>query len=105
MLYEVITVPSDPAKGGNGVYASYIDVLPNIQNDSSWSYLLNKYNTSWNPTTQKWENGAPEFTYHRFWAQVDMATAYAEYDRFVITSYSIHYTKLYEMLLDRSKAI
>ncbi|GAA0383619.1 glycoside hydrolase family 48 protein [Paenibacillus motobuensis] len=77
------TVPSDPAKGGNGVYASYIDVLPNIQNDSSWSYLLNKYNTSWNPTTQKWENGAPEFTYHRFWAQVDMATAYAEYDRLI----------------------
>ncbi len=27
------------------------------------------------------ENGAPTFTYHRFWSQVDMATAYGEYDR------------------------
>ncbi|WP_414859319.1 glycoside hydrolase family 48 protein [Paenibacillus haidiansis] len=77
------TVPSDPAKGGNGVYASYTDVRPDIKNDTSWSYLENKYNTSWNPATQQWENGAPEFTYHRFWSQVDMATAYAEYDRLI----------------------
>lgn len=77
------TVPSDPAKGGNGVYASYSDVRPDIKNDPAWSYLEDKYNTSWNPQTQKWENGAPEFTYHRFWSQVDMATAYAEYDRLI----------------------
>lgn len=77
------TVPSDPSKGGNGVYASYSDVRPKIKSDPSWQYLVDKYNTSWNPQTQKWENGAPEFTYHRFWAQVDMATAYAEYDRLI----------------------
>lgn len=77
------TVPSDPAKGGNGVYASYADVRPEIKNDPNWQYLEDKYNSSWNPQTGKWENGAPEFTYHRFWSQVDMATAYAEYDRLI----------------------
>ncbi|WP_151735963.1 glycoside hydrolase family 48 protein [Paenibacillus tengchongensis] len=77
------TVASDPAKGGNGVYASYTDIRPDITSDPSWSYLLNKYNTSYNKTTKTWENGAPEFQYHRFWAQVDMATAYAEYDRLI----------------------
>lgn len=35
--------------------------------------------------TKTWDNGAPEFTYHRFWSQVDMATAYAEYDRLINT--------------------
>ncbi|GGF78973.1 hypothetical protein GCM10010912_25030 [Paenibacillus albidus] len=77
------TVPSDPAKGGNGVYASYTDIRPNITNDPAWQSLLDKYNTSYNKTTKQWENGAPEFTYHRFWSQVDMATAYAEYDRLI----------------------
>lgn len=77
------TVPSDPAKGGNGVYASYADVRPEIKNDPQWQYLENKYNSSWDPQTKKWTNGAPEFTYHRFWSQVDMATAYAEYDRLI----------------------
>lgn len=77
------TVPSDPAKGGNGVYASYADVRPEIKNDPNWQYLEDKYNSSWNPQTGIWENGAPEFTYHRFWSQVDMATAYAEYDRLI----------------------
>ncbi|WP_110934452.1 glycoside hydrolase family 48 protein [Paenibacillus bouchesdurhonensis] len=77
------TVPSDPAKGGNGVYASYADVRPEIKNDPQWQYLEDKYNTSWDPQTKKWTNGAPEFTYHRFWSQVDMATAYAEYDRLI----------------------
>ncbi|GIP15933.1 hypothetical protein J40TS1_15750 [Paenibacillus montaniterrae] len=76
-------VPSDPAKGGNGVYVGYTDIRPNITNDPSWAYLVDKYNTSWNPATQEWENGAPEFVYHRFWSQVDMATAYAEYDRLI----------------------
>lgn len=76
-------VPSDPAKGGNGVYASYTDIRPNIVNDPEWQSLLNKYTTSWNPQTKAWDNGAPEFTYHRFWSQVDMATAYAEYDRLI----------------------
>ncbi|MDI5787514.1 glycoside hydrolase family 48 protein [Bacillus licheniformis] len=28
-------------------------------------------------------NGLPTFVYHRFWSQVDMATAYAEYDRLI----------------------
>src|SRR5690606_18777243 len=41
------TVPSDPAKGGNGFYASYSDIRPNIVNDPSWQYLVDKYNTSW----------------------------------------------------------
>ncbi|MGN7765294.1 glycoside hydrolase family 48 protein [Paenibacillus sp. 22594] len=77
------TVASDPAKGGNGVYASYTDVLPDIKNDPKWSYLQGKYNSSYNPVTKTWDNGAPEFTYHRFWSQVDMATAYAEYDRLI----------------------
>lgn len=77
------TVPSDPAKGGNGVYASYTDVLPEIKNDPKWSYLEGKYNSSYNKTTKTWDNGAPEFTYHRFWSQVDIATAYAEYDRLI----------------------
>lgn len=80
------TVPSDPAKGGNGVYASYTDIRPNIVNDSKWQYLLDKYNTSFNKVTKTWDNGAPEFTYHRFWSQVDMATAYAEYDRLINSS-------------------
>lgn len=77
------TIPSDPARGGNGVYASYADVRPNIKNDPDWQYLVDTYNNSWNPVTKKWENGAPEFTYHRFWSQVDMATAYAEFDRLI----------------------
>lgn len=77
------TVPSDPSKGGNGVYASYTDVRPNIVNDSQWAYLLDKYTNSWNPQTQTWDDGAPEFVYHRFWSQVDMATAYAEYARLI----------------------
>ncbi|OBR65712.1 cellulose 1,4-beta-cellobiosidase [Paenibacillus oryzae] len=77
------TIPSDPLKGGNGVYASYTDIRPDIVNDPQWSYLLNKYNTSWNEQTQTWDDGAPEFVYHRFWSQVDIATAYAEYDRLI----------------------
>ncbi|EQB49522.1 hypothetical protein CGLO_11136 [Colletotrichum gloeosporioides Cg-14] len=36
-----------------------------------------------NKIQRKWENGAPVFTYHRFWSQVDMATAYAEYHRLI----------------------
>lgn len=76
-------IPSDPAKGGNGVYIGYSDLRPNITSDPDWQYLVNKYNDSWNPVTKKWENGAPEFTYHRFWSQVDMATAYAEFDRLI----------------------
>nr|WP_243735251.1 glycoside hydrolase family 48 protein [Paenibacillus turpanensis] len=74
-------VPSDPAKGGNGVYISYAELRPDIKKDPQWSYLENLYNSSWNPATKKWENGTPTFKYHRFWSQVDMATAYAEYDR------------------------
>jgi fibronectin type 3 domain-containing protein len=74
-------VPSDPAKGGNGVYISYPELRPDIKNDPQWSYLENLYNSSYNKTTQQWENGTPTFKYHRFWSQVDMATAYAEYDR------------------------
>ncbi len=77
------TVPSDPAKGGNGVYISHADLRPKIKNDPMWPYLENKYQTSWNPNTGKWENGLPTFVYHRFWSQVDMATAYAEYDRLI----------------------
>ncbi|WP_042201000.1 glycoside hydrolase family 48 protein [Paenibacillus camerounensis] len=77
------TVPSDPAKGGSGVYASYTDIRPDIVNDPDWQYLQDKYNTSYNTVTKQWDNGAPEFTYHRFWSQVDMATAYAEYDRLI----------------------
>ncbi|WP_420805390.1 glycoside hydrolase family 48 protein [Paenibacillus sanguinis] len=77
------TVPSDPSRGGNGVYASYTDVRPNIVNDPQWAYLLDKYTNSWNPQTETWDDGAPEFVYHRFWSQVDMATAYAEYDRLI----------------------
>ncbi|MCR8657947.1 glycoside hydrolase family 48 protein [Paenibacillus endoradicis] len=77
------TIPSDPAKGGNGVYAGYTDIRPNITSDPDWQYLVDKYNTSWNPQTKQWDDGAPEFTYHRFWSQVDIATAYAEYDRLI----------------------
>lgn len=76
-------VPSDPSKGGNGVYIGYSDLRPNIVNDPQWQYLVDKYNTSYNKQTKQWDNGAPVFTYHRFWSQVDMATAYAEYDRLI----------------------
>ncbi|WP_281888522.1 glycoside hydrolase family 48 protein [Paenibacillus sp. YYML68] len=76
-------VPSDPAKGGNGVYISYAELRPDIKKDPQWSYLENLYKTSWNPATKKWEKGTPTFKYHRFWSQVDMATAYAEYDRLI----------------------
>ncbi|KQO18187.1 glycoside hydrolase family 48 protein [Paenibacillus sp. Leaf72] len=78
-------VASDPAKGGNGVYIGYADLRPLIQQDPQWSYLSNLYNTSWNNTTQTWDNGVPTFKYHRFWSQVDIATAYAEYDRLLGT--------------------
>ncbi|MEW9699761.1 glycoside hydrolase family 48 protein [Paenibacillus sp. SI8] len=74
-------VASDPAKGGNGVYISFPELRPKIQQDPKWGYLTNLYNTSYNKTTGNWDNGAPTFTYHRFWSQVDMTTAYAEYDR------------------------
>ncbi len=76
-------VPSDPSKGGNGVYISYAELRPEIVNDPQWSYLENLYQTSWNPATQEWENGVPTFRYHRFWSQVDMATAYAEFARLI----------------------
>jgi fibronectin type 3 domain-containing protein len=79
-------IASDPAKGGTGVYISYVDQRPKITQDPMWSYLSNLYNTSYNTTTKKWENGTPTFTYHRFWAQVDIATAYAEYDRLINSS-------------------
>ncbi|ANY65798.1 cellulose 1,4-beta-cellobiosidase [Paenibacillus sp. BIHB 4019] len=78
-------VASDPAKGGNGVYIGYADLRPLIQQDPQWSYLSNLYNTSWNNTTRTWDNGVPTFKYHRFWSQVDIATAYAEYDRLLGT--------------------
>nr|WP_052339928.1 glycoside hydrolase family 48 protein [Gorillibacterium massiliense] len=76
-------VASDPAKGGNGVYISYTDLRPKILQDPKWSYLSNLYNTSFNQTTKTWDNGVPTFTYHRFWSQVDIATAYAEFDRLI----------------------
>ncbi|QMV43203.1 glycoside hydrolase family 48 protein [Cohnella cholangitidis] len=74
-------IPSDPAKGGNGTYISYAQLRPKITQDPKWSYLTNLYNTSFNQSTQTWDNGVPTFKYHRFWSQVDIATAYAEYDR------------------------
>ncbi|RUS47809.1 glycoside hydrolase family 48 protein [Cohnella sp. AR92] len=74
-------VASDPAKGGNGSYISYAQLRPKITQDPAWSNLTNLYNNSWNATTQSWDNGTPTFKYHRFWSQVDIATAYAEYDR------------------------
>ncbi|WP_239619288.1 glycoside hydrolase family 48 protein [Cohnella mopanensis] len=80
------SIPSDPAKGGNGVYISYPQLRPKITQDPQWSYLTNLYNTSWNPTTKKWDKGTPTFKYHRFWSQVDIATAYAEYDRLLGSS-------------------
>ncbi|WP_244864962.1 glycoside hydrolase family 48 protein [Xylanibacillus composti] len=76
-------VPSDPARGGNGYYISYADLRPDIKQDPQWEYLENLYQTSYNPSTGEWENGVPTFTYHRFWSQVDMATAYAEFDRLI----------------------
>ncbi|PDO10081.1 MAG: cellulose 1,4-beta-cellobiosidase [Candidatus Reconcilbacillus cellulovorans] len=76
-------VPSDPSKGGNGVYISYAELRPKIKQDPKWSYLENLYKTSYNPSTGRWENGVPTFTYHRFWAQVDVATAYAEFARLI----------------------
>ncbi|MCZ8518502.1 MULTISPECIES: glycoside hydrolase family 48 protein [Paenibacillus] len=74
-------VPSDPAKGGDGVYLSYTDLRPKIKQDPKWSYLENLYKSSYDQAAKKWTKGEPTFTYHRFWAQVDMATAYAEYSR------------------------
>lgn len=76
-------VPSDPAKGGNGVYISYAELRPEIKNDPQWKYLSDLYEKSFNKTTKKWENGVPTFKYHRFWSQVDIATAYAEYGRLI----------------------
>ncbi len=76
-------IPSDPAKGGDGYYISYADLRPDILQDPQWDYLEDLYETSWNPVTEEWENGTPTFTYHRFWSQVDMATAYAEFDRLI----------------------
>ncbi|QCU18937.1 glycoside hydrolase [Bacillus altitudinis] len=77
------TIPSDPQRGGNGVYTSFADLRPKIKQDPAWSALESKYQSSFNEATGKWENGAPSFTYHRFWSQVDMATAYAEYHRLI----------------------
>jgi hypothetical protein len=76
-------VASDPAKGGNGVYISYSELRPKIKDDPQWANLVSLYNSSFNPVTKKWENGTPTYTYHRFWSQVDVATAYAEYDRLI----------------------
>lgn len=76
-------VPSDPAKGGSGVYISYSELRPKIKDDPAWAALTSLYNSSYNKNTKKWENGAPTYTYHRFWAQVDVATAYADYDRLI----------------------
>ncbi|WEK54901.1 MAG: glycoside hydrolase family 48 protein [Candidatus Cohnella colombiensis] len=77
------SIASDPSKGGNGVYISYAQLRPKITQDPKWSYLNNLYTSSWNQSTQKWDNGVPTFKYHRFWSQVDIATAYAEYDRLI----------------------
>lgn len=33
------TIPSDPQRGGNGVYTSFADLRPNIKQDPAWSSL------------------------------------------------------------------
>jgi hypothetical protein len=50
--------------------ATFISERPKYKTDPAW------------PKVQTYLNGgaAPTFTYHRFWAQADVAIAYAEYD-------------------------
>ena len=51
--------------------ASFLDIRSFYRNDPDW------------PKVQAYLNGgaAPTFTYHRFWAQADVAMAYADYGR------------------------
>jgi hypothetical protein len=51
--------------------ATFLSIRPEYENDPQWSKV------------QSYLNGGavPEFTYHRFWAQVDVALANAEYGR------------------------
>ena len=76
---------------GQGLYIppSFSGTMPNgdpINSNSTFLSIRSFYQSDpdW-PKVQAYLNGgpAPTFTYHRFWAQVDVALALADYDRLI----------------------
>ena len=55
--------------------STFISIRPKYLQDPSWPKIQAYLNDQNNP------NAAPSFTYHRFWAQADIALAMAEYGR------------------------
>ncbi|ABX02947.1 glycoside hydrolase family 48 [Herpetosiphon aurantiacus DSM 785] len=73
----------DPVSVPNGWTGTMANGDP-INNSSTFLSIRTKYEDDPAfPAVQAYLNGgpAPTFTYHRFWAQADIAMAYAEYDR------------------------
>jgi hypothetical protein len=75
--------------GGNGVYipAGWKGTMPNgdkINSSSTFVSLRSwfKQDPAW-PKVQAYLDGGavPSFTFHRFWAQADIALAMADYGR------------------------
>ncbi|MES0836441.1 glycoside hydrolase family 48 protein [Nocardiopsis tropica] len=81
--YERFDDPFDSPNGGLYVPDGWTGQMPNgdvIDSDSTFASIRSFYeqDEDW-PQVQAYLDGgeAPEFTYHRFWAQVDVATALA----------------------------
>jgi hypothetical protein len=70
---------------GTYIPEGWTGTMPNgdaIDSDSTFASIRSFYedDPDW-PQVQEYLDGgdAPEFTYHRFWSQVDVATAWATY--------------------------
>ena len=82
--YERFGDPYDPATGeGTYVPQGWTGTMPNgdvIDSDATFASIRSFYqdDPDWGQVEDYLDGGAvPEFTYHRFWAQVDVATALA----------------------------
>ncbi|WP_156365854.1 glycoside hydrolase family 48 protein [Nocardiopsis sp. NRRL B-16309] len=81
--YERFDDPFDAPDGGLYVPEGWTGQMPNgdvVDSDSTFASIRSfvEDDSDW-PRVQEYLDGgpAPEFTYHRFWAQVDVATALA----------------------------
>ncbi|WP_017582184.1 glycoside hydrolase family 48 protein [Nocardiopsis valliformis] len=82
--YERFGDPYDPATGeGTYVPQGWTGTMPNgdvIDSDATFASIRSFYqdDPNWGQVEDYLDGGpVPEFTYHRFWAQVDVATALA----------------------------
>ncbi|HJO92782.1 MAG TPA: glycoside hydrolase family 48 protein [Victivallales bacterium] len=85
LFEQQIYIPSEwQGKMANGDVikegVSFLDIRSKYKSDPMYPALENAYNDYISGNTEEFES--PEFRYHRFWAQVDAALAYAEYGFF-----------------------